>query len=348
MAKKQDEILDREIGSMGNEEGLGKIQRPEVLGRQAELSNEEKDALEAFRARASKASPRAEVSTHEEGPVISDGWIPVDRSELGIRSQFYPEDWEFFIRPATVQAIKNWTAIDEERPDIVNKVFNEIIRTCVRVSSPNHDGASWASINSWDRFWFIIKVREFTFARGETSIQFEDTCSICGEDMIFKLTAESLFYEFPDEDLVEKYWNGSNWQIDPTEYDVPGSTVTLYTPKLAKDEAIIEWATAKVRSGAKIDEVFLRFLPWMLNKVPRDPQALDRLIQKCLKEYKSWDVDMFSFMDDVVRNITINPSEQLSMKCPHCGGEAISNVQFPNGIKVLFNVPTKAKKFGSR
>ena len=66
------------------------------------------------------------------------------------------------------------------------------------------------------------------------------------------------------------------------------------------------------------------------------------------KEYKAWSVDMFSFMQDVVRNITINPSEKLRQVCHHCGAEVTSNVQFPNGIKAIFNVTTKAKKFGSR
>ena len=57
---------------------------------------------------------------------------------------------------------------------------------------------------------------------------------------------------------------------------------------------------------------------------------------------------MFTFMRDVIKNITINPSEKLRMTCPHCSTEATSNVQFPNGIKAIFNIGTKAKKFGSR
>ena len=148
--------------------------------------------------------------------------------------------------------------------------------------------------------------------------------------------------------LVDKYWDGEKWSIDPVEYDIDMPPITLYTPKIGKDAAIIEWATARAQQRQKVDEVFVRFLPWMLNKVPKDPQALDRMISKCMKEYKSWDADTFEFMDDVVRNITINPSERLRTVCPHCGGEATSNVQFPDGIKVLFKREGRAKKFGSR
>lgn len=350
---KQDyDSLESQIGEMGSiqqeETSLGKL---EHFGKTKEeqLSSQERDELEAFRKRAEKKTILGYKANEEEQSItsIGEGWMPIDREEMGIRSQFYPEDWVFYIRPATVQAIKNWTAIDEERPDFVNNVFNDIIRTCVKIQTSN-SSISWQNINSWDRFWFTLKIREITFITGEQKIEFEDTCSECEEDLIYTLKSENLFYEFPDEDLIDNYWNGTNWVIDPSEYDLEDPVITLYTPTIGKDQAIIDWATNKVRAGGKIDETFITYLVWMLPKASKDVQMLDRQIQKLYKEYKSWSVDMFSFMQDVVRNITINPSEKLRQTCPHCGAEATSNVQFPNGIKAIFNVATKAKKFGSR
>ena len=40
-----------------------------------------------------------------------EGWIDVDKRLLGKRAIFYPEDWNFRIRPATVEAIRNWSNI---------------------------------------------------------------------------------------------------------------------------------------------------------------------------------------------------------------------------------------------
>lgn len=342
--KKNDTILDNEIGGLGAENSAPKkLIHPESYGQRSSLSDEDQQSASSFMARAREAHQVREATPG----IVEEGWIPLTRQSMGIRSQFYPSDWEFYIRPATVQAIKNWTAIDEERPDQVNHVFNEIIRSCVRIKS-NNGNVSWGNVNSWDRFWFILKVREYTFVKGESKIEFQDECSECGADITFTLTSDSLFYEFPDDDLIDKYWNGSEWHISPKEYGVAHDDITLYTPQLAKDEAIIEWATAQARSKQKLDEVFLRFLPWMLQKAPKDAAVLDRLIQRCRAEYKSWDADMFDFMDEVVRNITINPSEKLKMKCPCCGGEAVSSVQFPNGVKALFKIQSDRKKFGSR
>lgn len=345
MSKKEllEETLAAEIGDMGGEDtNLGKLQRKSAYGQKEDLDTEDRASMERF------LNKGKQLKAETEAVEVSSGWIPVNRADMGIRSQFYPESWEFFVKPATMKAIKNWTAIDESRPDQVNKVFNEIIRQCVKIDTHSAQGAGWAQIRSWDRFWFILKVHEYTFTNGENKIEFTDECTECGNDTTYTLTANALHYEFPDETLIEDYWNGTNWVIDPTEYDVDHEPITLYTPTLGKDEAIIEWATARVRGGGKIDESFIEFLIWMIDKPSRDANMLDRQIEKLHKEYNSWDVEMFTFMRDVLKNITINPKETLTTRCPQCGQETISGVQFPNGITALFGSSKPRKKFGSR
>lgn len=350
MAKDNYEALEEQIGSAGGTEqptrqgkGLGKVQHKEILGQQADLTTEEMEAMKAFQARTS-----ADRQARVEQINIGEGWVAIDRSEMGVRSDFYPREWEFFVKPATVSAIKNWTSVDETNLAQVNRVLNEIIRTSVKIDTNGVGTGGWSQINSWDRFWFVLKVREVTFVKGESKVEFEDQCSECGHDLIYKLSASALHFETPDDELIEKYWDGNQWNIDPMEYDVDHEPITLYTPKLGRDEKIIEWATSQARAKKQLDENFTRFLMWMLPNPSRDANVLARQIEKIYKEYKSWSIEMYEFMDDVVRNLTVNPSENLKMICPACGQEAISNVRFPDGIKVLFRVESKAKKFGSR
>lgn len=338
-----EETLANEIGDFGGEEtqSLGKLKHKAAYGQKEDLDDSERESMNRFLNKGKEIKEKAIVAE------ISQGWIPINRDDMGNRSMFYPEEWEFFIKPATMKAIKNWTAIDESRPDQVNKVFNEIIRQCVKIDTHSPLGAGWAQINSWDRFWFILKVREYTFMNGENKVEYTDECSECGADIQFTLTADALHYEFPDESLVNDYWNGKTWVIDPREYDVDHDPITLYTPKLGKDEAIIDWATTRYRNGGKLDENFIEFLTWMLDKPSKDADMFNRQVEKLHKEFTQWDVDMFTFMRDVIKNVTINPSENLSTRCPHCGQETISGVQFPNGVSHLFGTG-KAKKFGSR
>lgn len=349
MAKNDYDSLESQIGDMGDTSStpnMGKLKHKSSYGQQEDLTSEEQRKMDEFLA----GSRRVSEIKREPVAQVKDGWIPIDREEMGKRSHYYPENWEFLIRPATVQAIKNWTAIDEERADVVNNVLNEIIKTCVKINTHDSTQASWNQIKSWDRFWFIMKVREYTYAQGQSKVEFQDECSECNEEIDYTLTAAGLFYDYPDDDIVEKYWKGDCWKIDPREYDVfDAEPITLYIPTLDRDIAIIEWATAKVRTGAKLDETFVQFLSWLLPpKYPKDMQLLDREIGKIQKAYKRWSVDMFTFMNDVIKNININQSDKLRVKCPHCGMEATSTVQFPNGIKVLFETTTTVKKFGSK
>lgn len=349
MSKNDYDQLESEIGNVGSTEepeapkSLGKIQHKEILGQQGDLDETEAAAMAAFQAR-TKAAREERL----EAPSIGDGWVLIDRSEMGVRSDFYPSMWNFYIKPATVSAIKNWTSVDETNTAAVYKVLNEIIRTSVKIDTQGEGHGGWGSINSWDRFWFILKVREITFAKGESKVEFEDQCSECGHDLLYRLTSEALHFEYPDDELIEKYWDGNQWNIDPAEYDVDHEPIILYTPKLGRDERIIEWATAQARANKQTDENFIRFLMWMLPNPSKDPNVLNRQIEKIYKEYKGWSIEMYEFMDDVVRNLTVDPSENLRMICPSCGQEAISSVRFPDGIKVLFRVEGKAKKFGSR
>lgn len=338
--------LEKQIGDMGGDQreskSMGKLKHKSAYGQKEDLTEEEKASMANFLNKTSKMKREQEAEAK-----ISDGWIPLDRAEMGMRSMFYPDSWEFYIRPATMNAIKNWTAVDEESPAQVNKVFNDIIKTCVKIETKDVNKASWNQINSWDKFWFTLKIREYTFPNNE-NVVFTDVCSECGEEMEYVLKAESLYYSFPDDDLIENYYTLNHWEIDPREYDVDHDVVKLYIPKLAKDEAIIEWATNRVRNDQQLDEPFIKYLVWLLDKPSSDSQMLDRQIQKIYNEYKSWDLNMFNFMTDVINNISINPSEKLKSICPSCSREATSNVQFPNGIKVLFAAKTTNKKFGSR
>lgn len=340
---KQDELLEREIGDLGSEqkESLGKLNH--IPGQKAALNESEQESLEQFK----RAVNTIRIADRGD---ISDGWIPINRADMGFRSQFYPTDWEFRIRPATVEAIKNWSSIDENSLPVVNKVMNEIIRSCVSIQSAR-GRLSWDKINSWDRFWFILKVREYTFSKGEQALEFDEECDNCGENIHYTLQAENLYYEFPDNDVVERHWSQDQmtWNIDPEEYGLPGRAhIKLYVPTIQKDNAILDWLYSQSEAGKQLDEVFIKFLPYMLENAPKDPSLLDKKIKECQYIFKHWDVDMFMFMDDIRRNIAIIPSEKLIQKCPSCGEEVKSTVRFPNGIKYLFAIQSKYKKFGSK
>ncbi len=327
--------LEEQIGNFGvedsstSDENLRK--KPKSLGKAKSFTDKE--------TRNSQSTP------------IRIGMMQIDREEMGERAQFYPEDWTFWIKPANVQSIKNWSSIDDDNLKQVNDALNEILKACLVVK--NENGAIvWNKINSWDRFWFLVKIREYTFVNGENTIEFDSVCEYCDENIHYKLTSDALSFELPDEDVIMNHWNPENrtWVIDPKDYDVDFSPITLYSPSIEKEDLIVNWAIQQSQNNKVLDQGFIRFLPWLIPVVSKDPRRIERVIVEAETIYKSWSVDMYNFMDEVLENIVIKPSEQLKSICSNCGEEVVSNIRFPDGrgIKSLFNVQNRHKKFGSK
>lgn len=281
-----------------------------------------------------------------------EGWLPVDKALLGKRAMFYPEDWQFRIRPATVEAIRNWSNIDDENPNSVDDVFNEIIKSCLGIIGPGGQPIPWGNVNNWDRFFFLCLIREYTFRNGERKVKYTDYCPECENEIEFELTSQSLMYDFPDEEVMKYYSQESrSWYIDPAEFEIEGEEpIQLYLPTLEKDAAIKAWLISRIQENRnyKVDQTFLRFIGWMSPKISKDATIAARQIKELNLKYKSWNEEMFSFMDDVIRNIIVTPSNKLVIQCPICGEEVTSDIRFPNSIKELFSYESKFRKFGKK
>lgn len=281
---------------------------------------------------------------------LREGWIPVDKQIMGLRAYFYPEDWQFRIRPATVEAIRNWSNIDEKNPFAVDDVLNEVLKSCLSIVTAQGQ-IPWGNINSWDRIYFLLLIREYTFVDGENKLKYEEDCPECDNPINFELTSSAILYDYPDEDVIKYYdVNQRCWMIDPEEFDVQAAPVRLYLPTLEKDANVKAWwiDRAQNQPNKKTDQAFLRFLPWLTPKISKDLDIAKKQIKSLESAFKNWDIEMFTFMDEVLRNIIVTPKDKLVMKCPICGEEVTAPIRFPNNISDLFNVPNKHRKFGSK
>lgn len=288
------------------------------------------------------------IATHAD---IREGWIDVNKNLLGDRAKFYPEDWQFRIRPASVEAIRNWSTIDDENPNSVDDVFNEILKSCLSIKTAT-GMVPWGNVNSWDRFFFLLLIREYSFKTGERELKYSEDCPECSNDVEFQLNSQALMYELPDDEVMPMYSTADRaWNIDPAEYDVVGyEPLTLYVPTLEKDAAIKAWMISQIRENPnrKIDAPFLRFLGWLAPKISKDETIAKRQIKQYRQVFDSWDTEMFDFMDQVLKNIIVTPLTKLTTQCPTCHEEVTSNIRFPNNIRDLFAIQSKHRKFGKK
>ena len=282
---------------------------------------------------------------------VREGWLPVDRTLLGERDIFYPSDWSFYIRPATVEAIRNWSMIDDQNGNSIDEVFNEVLKTCLQIKDSTDRPIPWHNICSWDRFFFLLLIREYTFQDGESNISYYEDCPECETPVEFNLTSNALMYDMPDEEVISYYDQTSRtWAIDPSEYEVEGDPITLYVPTLEKDANIKAWMIRKLQENrnTKIDPVFIRFVSWMTPKISKDDEISKRQMKQLKMAFDSLSIDQFEFMDEVLKNIIVTPKTKLIAKCPSCGEEVTSDIRFPNGVSGLFHIQSKRRKFGKK
>lgn len=282
---------------------------------------------------------------------IREGWIPVDRDLLGERNLFYPKDWQFSIRPATVEAIRNWSTIDDENGNSIDEVFNEVLKSCLAIKTGTGAPLPWYNICSWDRFYFILLIREYTFQQGESAIKYYEECPNCEGNVEFNLTSWSLMYDLPDEEVLKYYdRNSRTWMIDPTEYDVEGDPITLFVPTLEKDANVKNWMISRLQENrnAKIDPVFIRFVSWMTPKISKDAEMAKRQMKQLKLAFDSMDIDQFELMDEIIKNIVVTPSTTIKAVCPSCGEEVTSPIRFQDGVSSLFANKSKRKRFGKK
>ena len=279
---------------------------------------------------------------------IRDGWMDVDKRLLGERAKFYPESWQFRIRPATVEAVRNWSTIDDENPNSIDDVFNEILKSCLSIVTPEGP-LPWGNVRSWDRFYFILLIRQYTFVQGESKLEFTEDCPNCDNPVTFTLSSTALEFEMPDPEVMPYFDEDTQtWNIDPTEYEVNEEPITLDLATLAKDAAIKSWLIARIQEKKKIDNVFVRFLPWLAPSINKDDKLAQRQIREFEMKFKSWDTEMFSLMDEIIRNIAVTPATRLLTRCPVCGEEVAADIRFPNGVRSLFALQGGHKKFGKK
>ena len=310
----------------------------------------DKDSVEDFLAHKKLTRVGEKIGSQTE---IRDGWMFVDRSLLKDRDVFYPEDWQFKIRPATVEAIKNWSVIDENNPNSIDTVFDEILKNCLSITT-SIGPKPWYCINAWDRLFFVLLIREYSMQEGQKKISFTKQCPNCDVDVTFELNSLALMYDLPGDDVMDYYDRAKQtWNIIPADYDVEWPEkeyIQLYLPTREKDANIKAYLISRLQEDRnyKADQVFIKFLPWLLPKISKDVNIAKNQIRKAEIDFKSWNIEQFTFMDEVLKNIMVTPDTNLVTVCNSCGEEVTAPMQFPDGISSLFDINDRRKKFGKK
>jgi len=257
------------------------------------------------------------------------GYIELDYKYFPTQGLFYEDGSKFLIRAASVKEIREFSVINDQDPWSVDAAINDILKACLiyRIGSRN---MSYKDLKEDDRFYVIMQIRELTFVKGENKIELRPTCKECNTVNTFDLKSNLITATMPDEKMM-KYYTPEEKQFSV----VTKSNGTIYVepPSVGVSMQITSYIKKVQQEGKKIDESFLKILPYMVS----DWRNLnEKAIKELEVEFIGWDSLLFQTMNAISEMVKIKVSENITLRCESCQAEVATPISFPNGIRSLF------------
>jgi hypothetical protein len=270
--------------------------------------------------------------------VVEDiGWIRVKLETLPSQGMFYPEGTEITIRAAMAAEIRHWSTIDEEDLLSLDDALNRIVDKCCKIRFPRQMG-NFKDLKEIDRFFIVFAIREYTFKKGENSLNVSFDCRNCGKQDTRSIVKEMLSYYTPADELQPRF------SVEERCFHLRlqnGEEIKLYLPTLGVMSFIKSYLREKSQAREEFDKAFLRWAPFLFP----DWRLLNQATyHKTLQDSYAWSLDKISVVDWFVDKMQKTVKAELKHDCTGCGTEVEAPLNFRGGVKSLFLVSDIASK----
>lgn len=280
------------------------------------------------------------VHLHEEDTktLIEDiGWIRIKPETLPSQGIFYPEGTEITIRAAMAAEIRHWSTIDEDDLLSLDDALNRIVDKCCKIRFPRQMG-NFKDLKEVDRFFIVFAIREYSFKKGENSLNVSFDCKNCGKQDTRPIVKEMLAYYSPAEELQPRFSEEERCFHLRLQN---GEEIKLYLPTLGVMSYIKGYLREKAQAREEYDKAFLRWAPFVFP----DWRLLNAAsYHKTLQDSYAWSLDKISVVDWFVDKMQKTVNTNLKHECIGCGTEVEAPLNFRSGVKSLFLVSDISSK----
>lgn len=248
----------------------------------------------------------------------------IKMEDLPTRGLFYPDGTEIIIRAATAGEIRHWSTLDERDLSGLDDMLNYILERCVTVKFPKGH-SSWKDIKEVDRFYVILAIHEYTFIKGENTLQVK-----VSETKKIDVQKEMVDYVNLPEKIM-KFYDAEKrcFVIDLKDGSAPFQ-ITL--PSVGVTNWLKNYVIRKRQEQQPIEEDFINFAPFII----LDWRGLnDDTYKRYLMEGESWSIKKISALS-WIKSTFIEAVEPVIKYQDENGGERQVPLNFQGGIKSLF------------
>lgn len=259
------------------------------------------------------------------------GNFSLDVKDFPSGGKFYGIGLKVRIKAASVNDIRNFSALDEENPFEVDEALVDLLASCVKVTYGTRVG-SWKDLLEEDRLFVILSIRELTFADGENVISFKVKCESCGTENDMAITNEN-FQKRDIDPKIAKYYDHDtkSFQIKTKTY----STIVIKPPTIGIMRVVNRYIKELQEKKENVKEYlpFLKTVPYLVNEWRgfgiKDMDSLRM-------EFLRWDKNKFLTYTQLTELAQVSVKEQMSKPCDKCFDPIEAEIQLPTGIKGLF------------
>jgi ribosomal protein L44E len=191
---------------------------------------------------------------------------------------------------------------------------------------------SFKDLKEIDRFFIVFAIREYTFKKGENSLNATFSCKSCGKSEARTIVKEMLSYYIPAEELQTRFSEDERcFHLRLTN----GDEIKLYLPTLGVMSYIKGYIREKTQTKEEYDKAFLRWAPFIF----ADWRLMNEsTYTKALQDSYAWSIDKISVVDWFVEQMQKTIKAELKHDCTGCGAEVTAPISFRGGVKSLFLV----------
>jgi hypothetical protein len=264
-------------------------------------------------------------------PALLPGYMEIYSENFPSKGLFYGSNTRFFIRAAQVKEIRHFSTIDETNPFSIDEALNEIVKSCLMIRQPSKQ-MSFKDLKEEDRIYIIMEIRELTFSKGENQLVIKNICEECNHENDIHIK-NSSFKANEISDKIMKYYDQEQrlFSVDTKS----NGTIKISPPTIGMMMEITKYIQKKQQEGRKIDQSFVKVLPYMVSDWRGFTEAS---INNLEVEFMSWDTTKYQTMYMLTDLCKVGVKEKLHTTCEKCHTGLQTPISFPGGIKSLFVV----------
>lgn len=279
-----------------------------------------------------KESAVAKNTFLEDIPKHHKSYIKINKEIFPSECMFYPEDWNFYIRPARITEIREFSSLHEDSSYRTNEAINIILSSCMKITS------STSQINpknclEIDKIFLLLAVRDLTFYEIENELVNISSCPSCGKNCNIKIYSNNTL--FFDHDLKIKGF----YDIDSRSYvfniESTGEKLSLRPPTMAITEKINTFNKHAIEKGLNVDPDSLnkiRYLDLNWNNISYEE------LQRNLIEISNWSMIKISMFEHFVKDFENQFSSKSIGICESCSAEVAVPFSFQGPYRSIFLV----------